>query len=153
MKFNFDELVKVPADYLFSRVSDFEDSLEQAKRRGINARRTDDLAETAAGMSWIADVKIRRRPREMQLELKEFEAPEGYKMQVSGTTLVTEVQVDCVALARNRSRLMVTVEVKPKNLRGRLLVQSLKLARGRIRRKGETGIQTYARQLESDYGR
>lgn len=151
MKFNFSEVVEVPAIHLFQQVGDFNRAELAVQRRGVSVRRTDTAEVIGAGATWDAVVKIRRRPRDLKLEVLAYDPPNGFTLQITSQIFVSEVRVDCVALSKTRSRLLMVNETRPLNLRGRLLIQSLKLARGRIKARGEKALADYARRIEQDY--
>ena len=65
--------------------------------------------------------------------------------------LTADVAVELVALSRKRTRLQMTIDLKPQNLSARLLVQSLKLARANLTRKFKLGMANYAKSLEERY--
>ena len=67
--------------------------------------------------------------------------------------LTAEVAVELVALSRKRTRLQMTIDLKPQNLSARLLVQSLKLARGSIKRKFDKRMAGFARDIEQRHAR
>jgi hypothetical protein len=54
-------------------------------------------------------------------------------------------------LSRSRTRVLVELEVKPLNLSARLLVQSMKLAKGSLTRKYKLRIAEYAKGMEDRY--
>ena len=58
-----------------------------------------------------------------------------------------------MALSRGRTRVAVELEVKPLNLSARLLVQSLKLAKGSLTRKYKLRIGEYAKGMEERYAK
>ncbi len=151
MKFNFEKPVEVPVDFLFRDVSDFDAAVVAAQNRGIYVQRTDKLSAPGPGMSWNVEMKIRKRPRQFKAKLIEFDDLEKYIMEISTAIFTTNVEVDCVPLTKRKSKLLTTFELKPLNLRGRLLIQSLKLARGRIVKRTTTGLENYVRGVEERY--
>jgi hypothetical protein len=58
------------------------------------------------------------------------------------------MKVELVALSRGRTRLSVELELKPRSISARLLVQSLKLARANLNKKFHLRMADYARELE-----
>jgi hypothetical protein len=61
--------------------------------------------------------------------------------------------VDLMALSRSRTRLVLDIELKPENLSARLLVQSLKLARGNLTKRFRLRAAEYAIDVEDRYKR
>ena len=60
-----------------------------------------------------------------------------------------DVVVNVVALAPKRARLMLSVELKPKNLSARLLLQSMQFASNSLDRKFEARIRDLATNIET----
>ncbi len=151
MKFKFTHDADVPVEYLFGRAADFERAEMLAQQRGITIRRTDSLPNIAVGSAWAVTAKIRRRPREFKFDLLEFHEPEAFVVDISTAIFTTRVRVDCVGLSQDSSRLAMAVETKPLNLRGRLLVQSLKLARNRIKTRVDQALFKFTKNIEHDF--
>ena len=60
-----------------------------------------------------------------------------------------DVVVDVVALAPKRARLMLSVELEPKNLSAWLLLQSMRFAKNSLDRKFEARIRDLATNIET----
>jgi hypothetical protein len=58
-----------------------------------------------------------------------------------------------VALSRARTRLNVDLSVTPRNLAGRLLVQSMKLAKGKLGKRFRLRVAEYAMDVEERHKR
>ncbi|HAR54496.1 MAG TPA: hypothetical protein DCS45_21865, partial [Roseovarius nubinhibens] len=132
MKFSSKEDVEAPIDFVFAQVSDFASLERSALRRGAEVQRVDDLTSAGAGMAWDAAFEFRGKRRQTRLELVEYDAPNAMNFLSTSQALTADVAVELVALSRKRTRLQMTIDLKPQNLSARLLVQSLKLARGSI---------------------
>ena len=62
-------------------------------------------------------------------------------------------QIELVALSRNRTRMRVELDVKPKTLPARLLMQSARLARNTLNRRYKTRVANFAEDMEDRYVR
>ena len=60
-----------------------------------------------------------------------------------------DVVVDVVALAPKRARLMLSVELEPKNLSAWLLLQSMRFAKNSLDRKFKARIRDLATKIET----
>jgi hypothetical protein len=58
------------------------------------------------------------------------------------------MRVDLVALSPARTRLNVDLEITPRNLAGRLLIQSVKLAKGNLSKRFRLRVAEYAMDVE-----
>ena len=54
-----------------------------------------------------------------------------------------------VALSRTRSRLLFDTNVRPRNMRARLMLQTAKLGRGQLERKFAERIQLFVSELQT----
>lgn len=151
MKFTAREDVEAPIEFVFSQISDFSTMERSAMRRGAEVQRLDKLPKPAPGMIWDARFKLRGKMRELQLELTEYTPPDRMVLTSRAVTVGGHMVVDLVALSRSRTRMSFDIEIAPKNLSGRLLVQSLKLARKHLKKRLDERISEYSDELEARY--
>ena len=91
---------------------------------------------------------LRGKRRDIGLEVTEFEAPERVVMKLRSDGMKGGVLVDLVALSRSRTRVRIETEIKPKTLSARLLIQSLRLARGTIEKRMDDRMSEFAASIE-----
>ncbi|MBO9465424.1 hypothetical protein TRP8649_01473 [Pelagimonas phthalicica] len=143
------EDIEAPLDRVFAEVTDFDGIERQVLRRGIDVRRTNDPGQVAAGMAWQAGFRFRGKTRTADIELAEYSAPEQLVFTSISGGLEARTTVDLVALSRSRTRIGVVTEFLPKTLSARLLVQSLKLAKGGIDKRFRNRMGLLAKDLEN----
>jgi hypothetical protein len=148
MELSASEDIEIPLDQLFAKVSDFSKIEKMAMRRGVDVQRTDRASSNCVGMSWRAQFKFRGKSREALITLEEYDPPQSLRFHTVSDGLDTDLTIDLVALSRQRTRLSFSAALQPKTLSARLLVQSFKLARGRIDRKLGKRMAGLARDLE-----
>ncbi|MBV2358688.1 SRPBCC family protein [Thalassococcus sp. CAU 1522] len=153
MQVNAREDIEAPLDRVFAELTDFEAIERRALRRGIEIRRTDGLAGPQAGMAWQTTFRFRGKPRDATVILSEMKAPETLVFTSNSGGLDIVTRVDLVALSRGRTRVSVESELMPKTLSARLLVQSLKLAKGNINTRFRKRVGLYAKELEDRLNR
>lgn len=153
MKFRTKEDIEAPIDYVFGVVSDFEGFQRQALRRGAEVSRLDDLTMPGVGMGWDITFPFRGKRREMQVQLVDYDPPNKMlfesRMQGMGGTML----VDLMALSRSRTRMSLDVELIPEGLSARLLVQSIKLARGSLDKRFKLRVAEFGKNVEDRYSR
>ena len=66
---------------------------------------------------------------------------------------MTMMTTELVALSKNRTRIMLSFDIKPLNPSARLLVQSLKLAKTSLTKKFKLRAAEYAKTLEERHQR
>jgi carbon monoxide dehydrogenase subunit G len=153
MKFSTKEDIEAPAEAVFDMLCDFESFERSAMRRGAEVQRLDSLTTPGVGMAWHAVFQLRGKRREIELEMVTFERPNEIVLESTSQGLIGQMSFELMALSRSRTRVSVELEVKPLNLSARLLVQSLKLAKGSLTRKYKLRVGEYAKGMEERYSR
>jgi hypothetical protein len=153
MIFTTREDIEAPIDFVFAQVSDFAVLERSILRRGAEVQRKVDRTPPAAGMIWDTSFDLRGRQRQLEVTLTAYEPPSGMRFEGVAKSLNCDLVVELVALSRGRTRLALTSELKPQNLSARLMVQSLKLARGNVTKRFEMRVASYAKELEDRYMR
>ena len=147
MKFSSHEYIEAPAQVVFAALSDHEQFQRVMQQRGIAMRRVDDRPEVGPGTAWEIDFNFRGRARKLRCLVTEVQAPERLCLSNESDGLTGDVAISVVTLATNRSRLLVSVEMKPKNLSARLLLQSMRFAKGSLDRKFKSRLHDWAAQM------
>lgn len=148
MKFSTKEDVEAPIDAVFAMLCDFETFERAAMRRGAEVQRTDNKPVPGVGVSWRSAFNMRGKRRQVDIEMITFEKPSEMEFECTSQGLLTLMSIELVALSKNRTRIMITLDIKPLNLSARLLVQSLKLAKSSLTKKYKLRIAEFAKTLE-----
>ena len=148
MELTSNEDVEAPLAEVFAAISDFGSFERSAIRRGIEVQRLSNEANPQVGMAWDVRADFRGKPRDLQLKLSAYEpstliALDGESNSLSGTS-----QIELLALSPRRTRLSVKVKIKAKTLSGRLLLQSLKLARSKVNKRFKHRVAEFANLTE-----
>lgn len=147
MKFSSHEDIKALAQAVFAALSDHEQFQRVMQQRGVAMRRVDDRPDLGPGMAWEIDFKFRGRARKLRCLVTEVQGPERLCLSNESDGLTGKVAISVLSLARQRSRVLVAVEMKPKNLSARLLLQSMRFAKGSLDRKFKSRIHDWASQM------
>ncbi len=148
MEFQSREDIAAPIETVFAAVTDFPAFERQVLRRGAEVRRLDSLPRPGAGLKWAATFQFRGRDRNIQIEITEYDPPHALRLGGESQGLGFAVAVDLMALSRNHTRMNVAAVIEPLSFTAKLLVQSLKLARGNLNRRFETRVTEFAREIE-----
>ncbi len=151
MKFSTREDIEAPIDYVFSRITDFQGFERQALRRGADVQRLDAAASPCAGSSWDVAFKFRGKDRKFMATVHRMDEPTVLHINTAASGLDGESVVELVPLSKNRTRIAVSVEMSPKNLSARLLLQSLKLAKSNLTRRFKMRVTAFAEDVEDRY--
>jgi uncharacterized membrane protein len=149
MKLSAREEIDAPAQHVFAAITDFPRIARLAAARGVPLRRIDALAEPGVGMAWAAEATIRGQRREILSDVTDFSHGERIAItsRTGGIEGLTEVEV--TLLGAERTRLRITVELRPTSLSGRVLIQPLRLAKGSLQERLRIRVAGFARSLEA----
>ena len=81
-------------------------------------------------------------------ELIEITEGQGYAIESTSGGVICISVMDLVALSQNRTRMLVSLELRPTTLSSRLLLHSLKLAKSNLDRKFKTRVNELAKRIE-----
>ncbi|MEM8978025.1 MAG: SRPBCC family protein [Pseudomonadota bacterium] len=151
MKFSSRDDINVPANVIFERISDFDTWERLALRRGIRVQRTDSYEDIGPGMAWDVAFRFRGKPRTLSAQMVKFDSPHeiGFAGSVGG--LVMNYAVDLIALSPRRTRISTALDLKPETLSARLLLQSMRLARTRLKAGYKDRTAHFANTIEENY--
>jgi uncharacterized protein YndB with AHSA1/START domain len=149
MKFSTREDIEAPIETVFAAVTDFEHFERQAMRRGAEVARSDTMSEPGVGMMWNARVNVRGRTRDIESRLSEFEPDRAIAIESTSGGIESHFSVDLLALSKSRTRMRVTLDLKPSNFSARLFVQSLKLAKNSLNRRFSDRVAEFASDVQS----
>lgn len=149
MKLSTREDIAVPIETVFAELTDFDGFERAALRRGAEVVRTKDTGAPAEGMAWRAQFPFRNRERVADLTLTEFDRPNGMTVFSKISGVEAEVIIDLVALSRCRTRLALSVDMRPKSIPARLMIQSMKLVKANLTKRFQKRVSDYAADIES----
>lgn len=151
MRLSSREDIEAPIGHVFSSITDFDGFERQALRRGAEVERLDSLGKAGLGSEWNIRFDYRGKSRRLNARIAEFDAPNGYRVDSQAGTLEGDLVVELVALSPRQTRLQVKLEMRARNLTGRLLLQSLKFARNTITKRFSARVEQFAQDVQGKY--
>ncbi|PRX38381.1 Polyketide cyclase / dehydrase and lipid transport [Meinhardsimonia xiamenensis] len=148
MKISTRRDIEAPIEVVFAAVTDFEGFERQALRRGAEVRREDPDGSPGLGSRWTIRGRFRGRPRELEATLSRYEPPEAMAFDIRAAGIEGRLEIELVALSARRTRLRLALELRPNTFKGRLLLHSLKLAKGAAKSRIDGRLEQFARRLE-----
>jgi hypothetical protein len=148
MHFQAQNDVQAPIAWVFQQLADFPAFERQAMRRGADLRRLDQNDRPGLGSAWDVKFQFRGKDRDMRAEVTRFDAPNGLTITSTSPNLGGTCVVDLVALARGTTRMTVRLDITAQSLSARLLLQSLRLAKGALNKRYELAVADFARQMQ-----
>ena len=151
MKFSTRHDIEAPIDFVFQQSTDFVGFERQALRRGIDVGRADAAGGEGVGMKWNATFTFRGKTRKIQAELTKIEPAQFLQIFFVSGGIRGELDIELLALSRNQTRVKAGLLLKPDTLSARLLIQSLKFAKGNLTARFKTRIQQFGTDVEDRY--
>ena len=151
MQFQIKQDIEAPIDFAFEQMTDFKSFERAAMRRGAEVQRVNEGDSHGVGVAWDARFQLRGKPRDVQIEITEFERPNRLIVSSRAPSMGGDMVVELISLSRNRTRVDTKVKLAPKNLTAKLLVQSLKLARKNVSQRLNDRLAAYAVEVEARY--
>lgn len=153
MKLKHREDIDAPATVVWAMLADFDHWERAAMRRGTDVQRLDTLAEPAPGMGWKLVFAYRGKERTLTARLAEIDPGQRMGFTAASTNVSGTAEVDLVEMGPRRTRMTVTVDAQPRTLAARLVMQGLRLARGRVDRRFADSIAALATHIEDRHHR
>jgi hypothetical protein len=149
MKFKAHEDIGLDARAVFAALTDFPAMEREALQRGAEVERLGEPDETGVGQSWRIKFRYRKRRRVLEAEVLRLDPPRGLtsRGKVGGVNWL--LTIDLIALAAKETRMSVELELMPKSISARILLQSLRLAKATLDQRFRRRIRDFARALEA----
>ncbi|MBO9402308.1 SRPBCC family protein [Shimia sp. R9_3] len=145
------EDIDVPIEQAFIMLTDVEVYERSALRRGADVTRLDTLHHAGVGAEWQISFIFRGKAREVHLEMTGYDRPNEIAMKAKIGGLETDVKIELVALSRTKTRIQFWCGMRAKTLSSRLLLQSLKLARGNLTNRVSKRLAHMREDFEDRY--
>ena len=148
MKFSTREDVDAPIEVTYAAATDFLRFEKQVRRRGVEVKRLDRMEEVGVGMRWAIQFPYRGKDRRLNAEVAQMRAPEDLRVIAASNGIDAKLSLELLELSQMHTRLKSGLDLRPRNLQARLLIQSLKFAKGNLDRKFSERVASFARDVE-----
>jgi hypothetical protein len=147
MKFSARRDADASAEDVYAYITDYAAHESLAARRGIRIERINRPRAPADYPAWKAEFQYGGRERDVVIEVNTITPDEYIGSDVVYQSLGVHVDLELVPLARTRTRMIVKIELKPQSIKARLIVQSLRLAKGTIQKRLEKRLDALAADI------
>ncbi len=151
MKLSSRQDIDAPAAFVFAALADFDAWERAAMRRGADVQRTENVNRDASGQSWLIKFAYRGKVRRIVLQQTAMQPPTSLQFAGNGASLDGVAAIDLMQLAPRRTRLSVTLDLRPRTIGARILMQSLRLAKARLNRRFSDRVVQICAEIESRY--
>lgn len=143
--------LEAPADFVYAQLADHPAWEREALRRGVEIERPADAPPSGVGASWRIQVPFRGKPRKGLLRVAQMEPGQNLAFTLEGQAIQGSALIEVMALSARRSRLRVTLDVKPKTLSARLFINTLRLAKSRVQARFDKRVVQLAARIEGNH--
>jgi hypothetical protein len=151
MKLTAKEDIEAPIAFVSAMFTDFEMWEKSALRRGAEVERLDRLRTPGPGMEWKVGFKFREKKRGVEIKLLTLAPEQRLEFDCMSGPAEAVVSIDLAEMGARRTRVAVTVDIKPRTLAARLFLQSLKLAKAKVMRRFALGLAQTGADIEDRY--
>lgn len=152
MKFSAREDMMIPIGEAFAIAADFSIFERVATQRGIEIRRPTRIASLAMGQAWSSIFVFRGRERKVDAEVVSFDPGQGYAVAFTGDGIEGLGVVDFLSLSKKRTRMFVSLELKPTSITARLIIQSLRFAKRSLNKRFKRRVSNFAAFIQRERG-
>lgn len=145
--------IEAPASFAYACLIDFATWERDAARRGVEVERPVDMPLSGIGAGWHIRFPFRGKVRKVLVRLEALTQDTDATFTMESPSMEGNTVVEVLSLSPRRTRLRVTVTVKPTTLAARLFLNTLRLAKGRVQTKFDARVQQLGAMVEDRYAR
>lgn len=143
--------IEAPLDFVFEQITNFEKFERLIMRRGADVIRQPGPNPPEIGAKWLVEFRLRGKLRAVNGELAQIDKDSGMRIDIESKNIVGSTTVELVALSKARTRMIVVIDVTAKTIPAKLLFQSMRLARKRMKARFKARIAGYGEEIETRY--
>ena len=144
MKFVAKHDIDAPISVVWGHLSDFAYFEKLARTRNVHIETQHRGGRVDVGTVWNLKFVLRGKPRTASVEIVEIQPEEALDCDLHSPNIGGGLRFELIRLAPNRTRLRMLADVRPKTLTARLMIQSLRFAKGRTQRKLDAVLIKFA---------
>ena len=119
-----------------------------ARRGGVQVDRLDAGGPFAVGSGWSLQFAYRGRVRTVTSRIVSMTVPRLIGLSGQSGGFETEAEVLFVPLGRGTTRMTVALDLKPRSFTARLILQTLKIGKGRLKDRLDHRVQAMGAALK-----
>lgn len=120
-------------------------------RRGAEVERLDRLRKPGVGMEWKVGFPYRGKRRGIEIKLLALDPEQRMVFDCMAQPAEAILEIDLAEMGPRRTRISVTLEIKPRTLAARLFIQSLRLAKAKVQRRFALRLAQTSADIEDRY--
>ncbi len=144
--------IDLSAAALFPVLTDAAFFEAMAARKGVRVKRLDDNPEVVAGSAWRIHLPYRGRERLITHRVQRIDEPRRLLLVGNSGSFRFEIEALLSPMARDSTRLAISLDVRPETFGARILLQTLKLGKGRLQARFDQRLLQAAQVLAQRAG-
>ncbi|MCF6305106.1 MAG: SRPBCC family protein [Rhodobacteraceae bacterium] len=151
MKFDYKTTVNAPVEFVFARLTDFE-KFEKVGFGNISKfKPIGDIAAPEIGAKWKLRSEFQGRQRSFSLQLRELIENKSVVLGNGSDKFDVEASFGLAKIDDENTGFIFEINSSAKTITGRLIMQTMQLARSRIEKKLATDFDAMRDRMEADY--
>lgn len=142
-----------PIGFVYDCLLDHASWEREAAERGIEVRHVADTPLSGPSSSWQMRLPYRGKLVTLVMQCLQVTSKERLDFALQTNTVEGELQFSLLALSPRRTRLHLSIDVRPRTLAARVFLNTLRLAKGRVEARLETRIKQVGLLIQNRYGK
>ena len=151
MELSYSNTINVPQEFAFGRATDFERFEKEGFGNLAPFEPRNDIRAPALGARWRTAAEFQGRPRRFSLELLELDAPGTMVLGNKSEKYDVEARFSFSAAGDNSTEFTFNLNAKAQSITGKLILQTIQLARARIVKSMQLDFDKMAERMEAAY--
>ncbi len=147
MKLSTREDIEAPIATVWAAITNATEFERMAKRKGIDLARAAEPTELGLGSCWTASFEFHSLQRNLETRVTRFEGPSHLHLLSRTGGIDGTVSAELIALSPKTTRLMLAVDLKPTSLSGRVMIQTLRLAKTSLTKRFKGRVHRFAKDI------
>ena len=145
--------IEAPLGFVFASLADHAAWEREAAQRGVAVERPADMPLSGPGAGWMIRAPFRGKQVSILMRLDQVVPNERLVFSIQSKAIEGGVVLSLIALSPRRTRLHLTMDIKPKSIAARLLLNTLRLAKTRVQKRLDGRVAQMGRQILDGFAR
>lgn len=151
MELSYNNTINVPQAFAFARATDFERFEKEGFGNLAPFEPKTDIRAPELGARWRTAAEFQGRPRWFSLELLELEAPGRLVLGNKSEKYDVEAHFLFEPADAQKTNFSFVLNAKAQSITGKLILQTIQLARARIVKSMQSDFDKMAKRMEAAY--
>lgn len=143
------EEIAVPIDVAWRGITEFDRFEEALRRQEVTLHR--EGQEVGEGTTWEAEFPFMGRTLKATASVARMESPRLLRLEGQGTGIIGYAEIALTQLDEERCRADVSAGLKAKAIGAQVILQPLRVAKGRLQEQLAERVGRIARRVEEQY--